>query len=156
PLPEVLSSRVRETPISAHLVSSKYLPVKVTTSGRSVHEGVEKALDALNLLRGLWSLFATYGSWRITMGGTNPEPLGAIHTGPVHSLHGPDGKPVDNVFWFDPDFTDDRPLFTGKGRWASIEKNRRFAMDQLAVLEYRRDLEGLLIRYAVALDQPNP
>lgn len=156
PLPQVLLDRVRETPITSHLKSSRYLTVTVTTRGRSVHAGVESALNALNLLRGLWSLFATYGSWRLTMGQTAREPLGVIHTGPIHTLHTPDGHPVGDVFWYDPDFTEDRPLFDAKGDWSTIEKNRRFAMDQLGVLKYSRDLESLFLRYAAALDQPNP
>ena len=155
PLPKVLMNRFRETPISAHLDSSKYLPVRVTVSGKSVHDAVETALDALTLLRGLWSLFATYGSWRITMGRTEREPLGVIHSGPVTTLHTPEGAPVDDVYWYDPDFTQDRELFTGKGNWPQIEKNRLFSMEKLSAHQYRRDLEALLIRYAAALDQPN-
>jgi hypothetical protein len=155
PLPEVLTHRFRETPISAHLDSSNYLPVKVTASGRSVHDAVENALNALTLLRGLWSLFATFGSWRITMGRTEREPLGVIHSGPVHTLHTLDGQPVADLYWYDPDFTREHELFKDKDRWPLIEKNRLFALQQIAAHSYGRDLESLLIRYAGALDQPN-
>jgi hypothetical protein len=155
PLPEVLINRSRETPISVHLDSSKYLPVKVSVCGRSVHDAVETALDALTLLRGLWSLFATYGSWGVTMGQTEREPLGVIHSGPVTTLHNPKGEPVDEVYWYDPDFTQEREIFRGKDNWPQIEKHRVFSMEKLSAHQYKRDLEALFIRYAAALDQPN-
>jgi hypothetical protein len=156
PLPDVFSLRVSGGAFSEHLRSSRYHLVKVATKGRSMHAGTANALNALNLLRGFWSLFATFGSWSMTVGGTSRKPLGVIHTGPVHTLHTPDGQPVENLYWFDPDFTEDRPLFSGNGKWAKIEKNRRTAMKRLAAHEYRQEVEELLIRYAGALDQPNP
>lgn len=156
PLPKVLATRNRDTPIEAHLASSKYLQVKVTTRGRSTHAAVADALDALNLLRGLWSLFATVRAWKLSGGITSHEPIGVIHMGPVQTLHTSSGTPVDNVFWYDPDFVEDRPLFTGKGKWPQIEQNRVASMKKMAELGYRRELEGLLVRYAAALDQRNP
>jgi hypothetical protein len=40
--------------------------------------------------------------------------------------------------------------------WPRIEKLRRSAVRRVAGVEYQQDLEDLLIRYASALDQPNP
>jgi hypothetical protein len=156
PLPDVLSLRDPRGVGAKHLNSSRYLPVKVSTKGRSIHAGTDNALNALNLLRGLWSLFATFGSWSMTAGATSRKPLGVIHSGPVHTLHTPDGQPVEDIYWYDPDFTDERPIFQGNGKWAKIEKNRRSAMRRLAAHEYRQEVYELLIRYAGALVQPNP
>jgi hypothetical protein len=155
PLPEVFANHYRDMPFSAHLNSSKYLKVGVTVSGKSVHDAGETARDALTLLRGLWSLYATIGRWRSPFGATARKPLGAIHQGPVSTLHKPDGAPVEDVGWFDPEFTRDRELFTDRRRWPRIEENRLTAMKMLSELPYGRDLEDVLIRYAAALDQPN-
>jgi hypothetical protein len=158
PLPDVLSQPGQGAAFTEHLNSSRYHMVKVASLGRTLHEATNNALDALNLLRGLWSLFATRGSWSMTLGGsTNTrKPLGVIHTGPIHTLHTPDGRLVENLFWYDPDFSGDRPIFTGDAEWARIEKSRRAAMKRLTAHHYRHELEALLIRYAIALDQPNP
>jgi hypothetical protein len=61
----------------------------------------------------------------------------------------------DDLFWYEPTFTQEQDLFKYANRWKEIEKNRRWAMRRLAVLDYRSDLEALLIRYAGALDQPD-
>ena len=156
PLPEVLSLRTQGTPFLDHLSSSLYRLVKVATKGRSIHEAADNALNALNLLRGLWSLFATFGSWSMNVGQMSRKPLGVIHTGPIHTLHNCTGKLVENIYWYDPDFTKDRPIFSGNEKWAKIENKRQSAMKRLAVHDYRQELEELLIRYAVALDQMNP
>ncbi len=158
PLPDVHALRVPGSIFSEHLTSSRYRFVKVATKGRSIHEGTENALNALNVLRALWSFFATYGSWSMSLGGARREPLGVIHIGPIHTLHTPDGRLVENMFWYDPDFTQERPLFNGMRdrQWTEIEKARRSATKRIAAHQYRQELESILIRYVAALDQPNP
>ena len=156
PLPNVLSWQSSGSAFYKHIKSSRYRIVKVYTGGRSKYDATESALNSLNLLRGLWSLFATYGSWSMRFGSTSRKPLGVIHTGPIHTLHFPNGKLVDdNLYWYDPDFIEDQPIFQHAEGWEQIEKNRRWAMKRLATVEYRQELENLLIRYAGALDQPN-
>ena len=84
------------------------------------------------------------------------KPIGVIHTGPIHTLHFADGRPVDDdLYWCEPTFTQEQELFKYTDRWQEIEKNRRWATRRLAALDYRSDLEALLIRYAGALDQPD-
>jgi hypothetical protein len=156
PLPKVLDSLAHRATFANHLKSTKYRLIKVTTEGRSIFEATGKALNALTLLRGLWSLFSTYGSWSLSVGGPVRKPIGAIHTGPIYTLHLPDGRAAsEELYWYDPDYTEDQSLFEHIDRWDAIEKNRRMAMRRLAALPYGREVEELLIRYAVALDQPN-
>ncbi len=139
--------------IAGHIKSSQYQLVRVQTSGRTALEAVDKAFRALNLLRGLLSLFATYGSWAITFGRIRQEPLGVIHTGPVHTLHHPDGELVGDFYWYERVLREDGKLFKPSGGWGEIEKQRRRAMNQLSRLRFRKDIEELIIRYATALDQ---
>jgi len=154
--PKALSMQLDCSPFSIHIKSSKYRLAKVLTEGRSKYDATEKALNSVNLLRGLWSLFATYGFWSIRFGSTTRKPLGVIHTGPIHTLHFLNGTSVDdNMFWYDPDFTEDQSIYQPTNGWKEIEKKRRLAMRRLVTLEYKNDLEDLLIRYAGALDQPN-
>ena len=122
-----------------------------------MYEGVGNALDGLNLLRALWSLEATFGRWSMRLGSGPRKPIGVIHTGPVYTLHNPDGSAVnEDIYWFDPDYTRDQDLFRDDGKWKKLEGDRRWATRKLATLPYREDLEELLLRYIAALDQPNP
>lgn len=157
PLPNVLTSGVHKFAFSKHLTDTKYRLVKVAAGGRTTHDATETALDALNLLRALWSLYATYGSWTQHFGSPEKRPLGVIHLGPVHTLHFPDGRPAeDNLYWYTPEFTRAQALFDDSVKWPQIEKRRRWAMRRLGTLPYRRELEDLLVRFIVALDQPEP
>ena len=153
PYPDVLKQESPETLIGKHIASSKYQLVRVRTSGRTIHEAVDNALDALNLLRGLWNLIGTYRSWSITFGGRARQPLGVIHTGPVHTLHCPGGQLATDVYWYEPNYTGDQALFKPRQGCEGIEKGRRWATRRILRLAYRRDLEDLIIRYAAALDQ---
>ena len=90
PYPDHITLLPSDSLLAQHVSSSHYKTVKVKTYGRTDHEAVDRALDALNYLRGLWTLFATYGSRTITfIGAPVRDPIGAIHIGPVHTLHKP-------------------------------------------------------------------
>jgi hypothetical protein len=62
PVPEAATRGEMGRAFEEHLRSSKYQMINVDVSGRTIHEASDKALDALNLLRGLWTFFETYGS----------------------------------------------------------------------------------------------
>jgi len=156
-LPKVLEFHRHGAAFAEHLQSTKYQLVKVTTHGRTHQDAVENALSAVNLVRGLWSLFDTFGSWSFHGGIPQRKPLGVIHLGPVHTLHNLDGTPAtEEMYWYDPHFSHDQPLFKNNERWIKIEKNRRNAMRTLRTLPHRRDVVALIERYAEALDQLNP
>jgi len=154
-LPDALKSRSGDDLLAMHLKSTEYITVRVKTAGRSIHEAADRALDAVNLLRGLWTLFATYGTWTFRFGKTREDPIGVIHTGPVHTLHRPDGSPAENIFWFEPHYAGDRKLFRPKSGWPKLDKLRDWAVRRMSRLGHRQDLERLVMRYAQALDQSN-
>ncbi|UCD75293.1 MAG: hypothetical protein JSV91_16100 [Phycisphaerales bacterium] len=135
--------------------AANYQGVVARTAGRTPYEAAERALAALNLARGFWTLFATRGAWSLRFGIGREAPLGVVHLGAIHTLHSPDGSPVEDIFWYEPDFPEGRPLFNPPQGWGDIEKNRRWAMRRVASLPYGSDLEDLIQRYAVALDQTN-
>jgi hypothetical protein len=155
PLPPVVEAQERYSPLLAHVKKSKSKLVYVQTHGRSIHDATDRALSDLTLLRGLWTLFSTYGSWTISFGSTSRKSLGVIHAGPLHTLHRADGEPVDDVYWYEHDFVDGDKLFAPSRGWEPVEKHRKWAASRLKALPYRKDLENLLIRYATALDQVN-
>jgi hypothetical protein len=139
-----------------HIESSKYQVVLIDTEGRSVHEATNNAINALHLLRGIWSFFATRGSWSIKLGAVPHEAIAAIHTGPIYTLHFPDGTHAVDRYWYEPEYQEDKKLFEPRHEWTILEKHRTWAMKNIASWQYTSELEDLLIRYSVALDQTNP
>lgn len=135
--------------------SSRYMTVKVKTKGRTDNEAVNDALDALNYLRGLWTLFATYGSHTIHIGGPVRNPVDAIRLGRIHTLHWPNGENVNDSYWYEQDSGADIKLFVPKRGWGKIEENRRWACRKIHYLPYGREVAQLVIRYANALDHNN-
>jgi len=158
PLPEILDRLEKGCPLSKHIGASEYRLVKITTNGRTKNEAVDNALRSLALLRGLWSLYATYGSWSMRFGNSpTRRPIGVIHSGPIHTLHLTSGALADdNLYWYEPDFIEEQPIFQPPKGWQALDKKRQWAVRQLTKLEYRQDVEALLIRYVDALDQSNP
>ncbi len=132
-----------------------YHDVAIHVDGRSHSDAFFKALRAVAMLRGLWTMFATYRGWGINMGFKPAEPMGVVHIGPLHTLHHPDGRLATEQFWYEADAFRERGLFTPKAGWPKIEKLRRWAQARIRRLPYRAELEHLLVRYATALDQYN-
>jgi hypothetical protein len=157
PLPRVLNSRQHGSVFAKHLRETKYQHVEVGVEAITMHQAVDEALNALSLLRGYWSLFATFGKLSWHFGRPEKRSLGVIHTGPVHTLHLAEGKAAnEDIYWYDPDYIEDRPLFKGGDEWESVERDRVLAMEKVASLKYGPELEALLIRYAAALDHLTP
>lgn len=140
-----------------HAETTAYMFVGVKAKGRTPNEAFDRATDALHLLRGMWTLLATYGSWSISMGAPRRKPIGVIHNGPIYTLHNGDGSGAIDYYWYEPDYSEDKDLFSPKGddSWDNIESLRRKFMRKLQVLPYRADVEQLIIRYASALDHSN-
>jgi len=150
--PDQIQDQVSTT-IAEHINTTKYQHVMVKTSGRSIYEAADKALRSLHFLRGLWSFFATNGSWSMTLGRTMQEPIGVIFTGPIHTLHNMKKELSCNEYWYSRIVKEDRNLFPTNGNWGKIEKNRRLAMKLICSLPFMKDMEDLIIRYATVLDQ---
>lgn len=151
PYPEPLQDERRGTPNWSPSGPNHYKLIRVETSGRSVNEAAARALDALAVLCGLWSLFATYGSWSMRFGRQERKPIGVIALGPFHTLHKPDGALASPGYWYEPDFVEQHKTFSPTKGWAKIEKQRRWAMRKLSHLPFGDRLRRLIIRYAVAL-----
>lgn len=139
--------------IAKHIQSSRYQPVGVKTRGRSPCAAADRAFRALSLLRGLWSLHATYGSWSMGFGGPRRPPIGVIHTGPIHTLHHPDKALVGDYYWYERAASEDLKLFAPSKGWHKIERFRKWAINRIRILPFGKDIEALIIRYIIALDQ---
>jgi len=150
PLPAAVANL--DERFEAHLKSSRYCLLRIDTSGRTIYEANDNAATAVNFLRGIWNLMLTFQSWSISRGHTRQQPMGVIHPGPIISLHRPDGTPVSDILWVEKSFGGEAEPFKPKKGWLEIEKQRRFLMRCVERLPYRREMESIMARYAVALD----
>lgn len=129
----------------------RYTAVWIHTRGRSHWEAVTRALDALDLLRGIWNLAINHRMWSRTTGGAR-KPVNRVLLGPLHSLHHPDGSLASAVDWYEPDYVVPEQSRELSRRWLEVkedEGNIRLCLTRSA---YAAQLEDALRRYTRALD----
>jgi len=124
----------------------------VSTRGRTIHAAFDDGMRALHLLRAIWTLFATRGSWRISSSQRTPKPVGTIRLGPVHTVHRPDGGLAEDLYWYEPSWDIADKLFNPSTGWDPIEKQRRWAVARLRRHPFGSEVQELLVRYVNALD----
>lgn len=122
--------------------------VCIRVTAKSAHEAGNQALDAVDLIRGIWNLFTNL-AWRRTFGGRK-TPINQFMLGAVHTLHKIDGSLVQDMFWYEPHH------FSGKGQAttskAGLKKIATAFRKKLSRLPYRLDIETAILRYTRALD----
>lgn len=141
--------------LRSHVESSQYQWVSVKATGRCIHEASNSALNAINLVRGLWTLFATFGQMTMHLGVRRQIPLGIIHVGPIHLLRTSQEELKEDAFWYDPEFVEDQKLFAPIDGWERVDGGRQWALRKMRYLKYRLEVERLIIRYVQALDETN-
>lgn len=129
-------------------VFSHYLVAHVAE--KSAHATVNKLLDAIDLLRGIWN-FHTNNVMVLSFGGRK-KPVNQITLGAVHTLHDKNGKKVDDTYWYEPEhFKDHAKVDFSKNSYKTLEFTRdvRKALNKN---RYRKDVEVAIVRYVRALD----
>lgn len=127
---------------------SHYLVAHV--SERSAHAAVDKMLDAIDLLRGIWNLHIN--KVMVLSFGGRKKPVNQITLGAVHTLHHKNGNKVDDTYWYEPDhFKEHSKVDFAKNSYKTLEftKNARKALKKN---RYRKDVEVGIVRYVRALD----
>jgi hypothetical protein len=153
PLPEVLTKYPVRSAYATHFQSTGYLSITVESESRSAFEAIDRAFQALNILRGLWTLILTFRSTSFTVGGHGNEPIGILLAGPVHTLHKPDGTNVDeSIYWHNPHYHRDANVYAPHS-WEAAEKLQKRYMSRMEFLPHKAEIEELLQRYVSALDQ---
>ncbi len=134
--------------------ASPYLPVRCSISARSPEAALEKALDALDLLRSIWNFVLNYGRVRYTSG--RFAPVNMIVVGHLHTLHWPSGKLALENFWYDPYFEIRKPRQLWDSKSASVIKGEREIRRKLRRHRYAQVLKAAFLTYCRALDGITP
>lgn len=132
----------------------RYSAVRVSARTRSTEQAAESALDALDLLRGIWNLyFNRRVPWRSSYGKRNP--INEIVLGPIHSLHKPSGKLATERYWWSAEYAGPRKPIRLAPELERLRSFERLIRRYLAKSSYREDIETSIRRYNRALDSPH-
>ena len=131
---------------------TRYSVARVSVQARSEDEAFERALDAVDLLRGVWNLYFNRRSLLRSSSGRR-KPVNEILLGPVHTLHRPHGKLVsDRAFWYEEDYVGPVQSQGLANSWPLLKKFERRIRRKLTQHNYRQDVEDAIRRYGRALD----
>lgn len=130
---------------------SSYATIRISVRARSGYEAAEAALDAIDLLRGVWNLFFNR-QIGIRMSSGRKKPVNSIMLGPLHTLHEPNGKLALEQFWYDPEYVEPVQCKDLHQSWGKLQKFERTVRKKLVSHHYRSDMEEAIRRYGRALD----
>lgn len=128
-----------------------YAATRIFVQARSNFEATEKALNALDLLRGIWNLYLNHsGVTRDSFG--RLEPINQVVRGPISTLHEMGGQPITEVFWYESEYVEPLPCFDLQRRWRELHKFEHTIRRYLRKSPYRVAVEDAVRRYSRALD----
>jgi hypothetical protein len=131
-----------------------YLAARVLVKGRSQFEAQEKALQALDLIRGIWNLSLNRLTvMRIFSFGSKRKPINTICLGPFHTLHEKKGNLKTDTFWYEPNFELVEPYnFDKEKEHDYVISYTKFLRNKLIKSPYPEIISEAIIRYTRALD----
>ena len=129
---------------------TNYPSTRVTVQARTAEGAANKALDDLDLIRGLWNLGLNKGIINSSSSGKR-QPVNQILLGPVHTIHKLDGSLATQQFFYEPTFNGgvNAPDVSSFERALTFEK---WATKKLGKSKYRDMLKTAIRRYGRALD----
>lgn len=130
---------------------TNYAYVTVSVRARSPYEAFQRALNNLDLLRGIWNFWKNSGQWfRISSG--KRQPINSILLAPIHTLHKLNGSPACESWWYEPNYVEPiRPLIN-QNRIENMVKYTANFRKYLHRSNYESDLIAATLRYVRALD----
>ena len=132
-------------------VPNSFAPVRARVQARTVFEAYERALDALDTLRGIWNwFFNRHIAWRVSSG--LRKPVNRIQLGPIHSLHEPDGKLATTSFWYETGFRSPATVEQLSSHLTKLKVFEQSVKLALVRSSYGLWIEEAIRRYVRALD----
>lgn len=128
-----------------------YKPIKISTFGKSQSEAVNNALDALDFVRATWNLWLNHQA-RQRMSSGKVSQVNKIVLGPIHTLHGEDGKLATNDWWYQPEYREKTTPFNQADQIKRMQSFLVWTRKRLKNIQYVGEFKNALIRYGRALD----
>lgn len=135
-------------------VPTNYKSVIITVNAKSDAEAVNKALDSVDLVRGIWNFYENrkYGI-RISSG--KRKPVNKFILGPLHTLHEPDGKLATKTWWYNPEYVYQIDPSNPSKDLEKLYKFENIIRKLLAKNNYSKEIVSAILRYTRALDLTN-
>lgn len=135
-------------------IPTNYIYTKIGVSARSNAEAANHALDAIDLLRGIWNLFFNRGQlFRILSAKRNP--VNKFVLGPVHTLHWSSGKLATDSWWYQTEYTGPIKTHDPRSQVDMMYKYTENVRKGLSKSCYCDSLQSAILRYTRALDLAN-
>ena len=128
-----------------------YIFAKISVKGKSRSDAGERALDTIDLIRGIWNLFYNRGQYFRMSSGLR-KPINKIVLGPLHTLHLPNGKLANELWWYEPDYRGPLDSFDPSREIDNIYRFETSVRKLLKKSPFKSFLETAIIRYTRALD----
>lgn len=158
--PDKFSSRnninisLQDAKHNVSLIQSGYTNVLVKVSALDADSAFEKAMQRLNILRGVMCLYANYVSESYT---GHWEPINKIRLGGFHTVHTADGKNYsDDRYWFEPIYNAAKPIILALDRQKELKKFIYLIIEGLKISNFKEIIEDAIVRYVGALDEKDP
>jgi hypothetical protein len=128
-----------------------YIHFKVNVSAKSYTEAADKAIDAIDLVRGIWNLFYNRRqSFRMSSGFR--KPVNKFVLGPLHTLHLPNGKLATESWWYQTNYRGPLSIHNTNKDINYLYKFQNNVRRLLKKSKYKDVLEEAILRYGRALD----
>lgn len=129
----------------------------IEVQARSPGEAVERGMDALDFMRGVWA-YAHLRDRQVLSRVGRFLPDNPWRDGPEHTVHRPDGSIASDDYWYDPQFREQsHQAAVAHDRWLQVVVPlERKVRQRISSSKYRPELELAFIRYARAADTPHP
>lgn len=131
--------------------TKRYAAAWIHVHGRSATEAMDRAVEALDLRRGIWNFALNRGA-----GAKFPAPergpTNEVLAGPLFTLHRRDGSLAVEYDWFDPEYEGPRLSRKAVQKWDRVRDDEGGIRAALKRNPYRATLENALRRYCRALD----
>ncbi len=128
-----------------------YLVAKIAVAGKSHSAAADRAIDAIDLFRGIWNLFYNRRNvYRMSSG--QRESVNKLVLGPLHTLHLPNAKLATESWWYEPDYRGPLKTFDPTKEIQDFYVFQSRVRRLLKKSPFRGFLESAIIRYTRALD----
>jgi len=134
-----------------------YSNIRIYVSAKSNHDAVNKALDYIDFIRGVWNWVLNRRHHIRMSWGSKPQPINKIIPGPLHTLHYPSGKlAIDDTWWYEPSYLGEiSALNPSKDDIELLYSNFYTVRKKLNSCDYSNVIQDAIIRYTRALDERN-
>ncbi|NYF20321.1 hypothetical protein HDC36_001782 [Xanthomonas sp. JAI131] len=157
-LPKKFSNRsitINNANIDIPTTPINYCFIRIDTTAKSAEAAAQKAIDALDFLRGILALRCNFTMEWSFGGGKSNKPINRVRAGGFHTLHHPDGTSAGPIFWYEPNFKPTEKIYKSK-TGINLGSILRSDLRSISQTPYEGEIKSSLINCARSLDEKDP